>query len=70
MGDSAKSLQEIEFTKYRNMVITPRGLTIRILRRLFRESFKSILIESIESTYTALAKKREKMFESLMQYKH
>jgi len=52
------------------MVITPRGLTIRILRRLFRESFKSILIESIESTYTALAKKREKMFESLMQYKH
>ena len=62
---TAKSLQETELTKLRNMVITPRGLTIRLLRRLYKENFKSTLIESIESTYSVLAESKIRMLKDM-----
>jgi len=63
---SAKSLQEVELTKFRNMVITPRGLTVRLLRRLYKENFKSTLIESIESTYSVLAESKIRMLKDML----
>jgi len=62
---TAKSLQETELTKLRNMVITPRGLTIRLLRRLYKENFKSTLIELIESTYSVLAESKIRMLKDM-----
>ncbi|RLE52979.1 MAG: pyrroline-5-carboxylate reductase [Candidatus Methanomethylicota archaeon] len=51
---TVKSLGVLSASELRNRVITPRGLTIKMLKDAYGRGVKSSLIEALESTYNEM----------------